>query len=119
MDCRLFHRPGACTSSGLLSRLEAIRQRDGRFVTAYEPSGQPVTEGESISWYGAFRPTYARLHPDVAERWSRTVLGPRALVALRRAPDRYYDANWVWFGLGNATGRLAGLTPAPTATELN
>ena len=40
-------------------------------------------------------------------------LGPDALEALLVAPDRYYDHNWVWFGLALDRGLIEERTPPP------
>ena len=115
LDCRLTGRADACRTAGLMTRLEEIRRRDRRFVTVYGVDAAPRSRDESLSFYGAFLPAYVRLVPDVAEDWRRTRLSPRALARLRRASDRYYDANWVWFGLASASGYVTAHTPPPTA----
>jgi len=115
LDCRLTGRPAACRTAGLLARLEEIRHRDRRFVTVYGVDASPQSRDESLSFYGAFLPAYARLVPHVADDWRRTRLSPRALVGLRGASNRYYDANWVWFGLASAGGYVATHTPPPSA----
>jgi hypothetical protein len=39
-------------------------------------------------------------------------VGDDALDHLMRVDDRYYDANWAWFGLAAADGILARRTPS-------
>jgi hypothetical protein len=53
-----------------------------------------------------------RVVPQRARRWRVRELGDDALDQLMRVDDRYYDANWAWFGLAAADGVLARRTPS-------
>ena len=119
LDCRLTGRPRACAMEALVGVLDRIRQRDGRFVTAYDPAGRPLTSQQSVSFYGAFLPAFARVRPSVAGEWRGSMLSDRQLTRIRSAGDRYYDANWVWFGLALADGVLVARTPTPESFELD
>lgn len=113
MACRLGSDPRACAlSARIATRLRALVQRDGRLVTRYATDGTPRNEEQSMSFFAAFLPALSRLAPDVAREWRATHFSDEAVNALMAAPARYYDANWVWFGLAAADG-LIGANTAP------
>jgi endo-1,4-beta-D-glucanase Y len=114
MACRLEREARACRlSEALVDRLRALAGRDGRLATQYTVDGAPVTTEESTSVYAASLPAFTRVAPEIAGRWRATHLSGRALDALMRDPNRYYDANWVWFGLAAADGVIEARTPSP------
>ncbi len=113
MACRLRREVQACrVSETLTRRLQSLLERDGRIVTQYGADGAPRTAEQSSSFYAAMLPAFTRLAPAVARGWRATHLGDAALDALAQADDRYYDANWVWFGIAGADGVLDARTPA-------
>ncbi len=113
MGCRLGRDAAACRASDALTqRLQTLFVRDGAIVTQYGADGSRRTAEQSSSFYAALLPAFARLAPAVAREWRATHLGDAALEALEGAPDRYYDANWVWFGIAAAEGFLDAGTPA-------
>jgi endo-1,4-beta-D-glucanase Y len=117
LDCRLHRREAGCREQALVRRLEEILARDRTFVSRYSISGERLTDVESLSFYGALLPVLARNEPEAAVVWRRTRLSDRALRPLRDSPrTRYYDANWVWFGLAAADGLI--VTRTPTVSEI-
>jgi endo-1,4-beta-D-glucanase Y len=117
LDCRLHRRAAGCREQALVHRLEEILARDGTFVSRYSIRGERLTHVESLSFYGALLPVLARNEPQTAATWRRTRLSDRALRPLHDSPrTRYYDANWVWFGLAAADGLI--VTRTPTVAEI-
>jgi endoglucanase len=110
LDCRLHGRPRACAEP-LVDRLRQILARDGRLVTRYSNAGVAVANNESLSFYGALLPAFSRTQSEVAQSLRSSQLSERALSMLRSSSDRYYDANWVWFGLAAADGVISDRTP--------
>lgn len=104
MDCRVSRRPAACAdtldAAGVAQRLE----RDGRIVTKYSVDGTPESDGESLSFYGCLLPAFQQHAPEAARRLLDGRLSQPSLRPILRAPDRYYDLNWVWFGLAVSEG---------------
>jgi endo-1,4-beta-D-glucanase Y len=113
LACSLLRDARACRLSATLAgRMRKHIARDGRMVTQYSPAGDALNREESTSFYAAFLPAFTRIAPEVARDWRATHLSPDALDAMMRADDRYYDANWAWFGLAAADGILQSRTPA-------
>jgi endo-1,4-beta-D-glucanase Y len=110
LDCRLHRRPAACASPGAEPLVEALRA--GRIVTAYEPTGAPASQQESTTFYAALLPLLEERDPPLADQLKRTRLSPQALGPILGTLDRYYDLNWIWFGLGFSSGLVPGRTPA-------
>lgn len=110
-DCALTGRPRACGDPLGLEVLAEEAFAD-RIVTRYRTDGVPLSEDRSTSFPAAVLPAARRSAPALAERldeaWSTG--GMRTLLA---APDRYYDHNWVWFGLALDSGLIAARTPEP------
>jgi cellulose synthase (UDP-forming)/endoglucanase len=113
LACQLMRDRRACDLSATLARhVEAVVARDGRFVTSYDAGGTPLTTRTSLSFPAAFLPAMTRVVPDRARSWRARELGDEALDQLMRVDDRYYDANWAWFGLAAADGVLVRRTPS-------
>lgn len=112
-DCRLHGRAEACASIGGLPALSALLAEEGRLVTAYDTGARALDRGESPSVYAGLLPALDRQRPDLAALVRRTHLGLPSLGAILQRDDRYYDLNWVWFGLALADGWLVERTPAP------
>jgi hypothetical protein len=116
--CRLGLPDNRCGEPSLLgARLDDLWRRDGRFAAAYDWDGRARSSEESLSFYGAFLPTFSRHLPNTAESWRDTVLTPRTLADLARSSRRYYDANWVWFGLALEDGFIVRRTPSIDAVR--
>ncbi len=111
VDCRLFARSAACGTDQVASRIEALLQRDGRLLTRYATDGTPKSSDQSASLYGALLPMMSRARPALAAEWRRSQLSDKALDTLRAAHNRYYDANWIWFGFAASDGFVVTRTP--------
>jgi endo-1,4-beta-D-glucanase Y len=111
MDCRLRGETRACGEQRLVGRLRELLARDGRLVTRYTVDGQAQSARESLSFYGALLPVWTRTMQDEARGWRKDYLSERQIGRLREAANRYYDANWVWFGLALAENIVHARTP--------
>lgn len=103
-DCRLHGRPAACGDPLHAAALAQRLDRDGRLVTRYALDGTPESDAESLSVYGCVLPAFQQHAPEAARRLLAGRLSQAALRPILRAPDRYYDLNWVWFGLAVGEG---------------
>jgi endo-1,4-beta-D-glucanase Y len=113
LDCRLHARERACAAAGGVPALSSLLAPPAlRLVTAYDTRGKALSTQESPTFYAAVLPAIDRTRPDVGALLRRDRLSPGALAALQRRNDRYYDANWVWFGLALADGWIVPRTPA-------
>lgn len=105
MDCRHFRRVQACELMNQAWVLAALLAQNGQLATMYSPQGEAMTDQESTSFYGALLPVFAFRFPSEADRVMREQMGSHALERLLNAPNRYYDQNWVWFGLALISDR--------------
>lgn len=113
LDCRLHQRMRACADPVDSNVLVTLLARDGAIFTRYRIDGTVVDRGESLSFYGAILPSLSDHSPQVANAiMAERLSGPVLRELLGRA-DRYYDANWVWFGLALHDGLILERTPAP------
>jgi len=115
MDCQLHNRMRACADPVDARGLEALLARDGAVFTRYRIDGTVVDRKESLSFYGGLLPSLSEFAPTTAAAIRAERLSPSALDDLLSRSDRYYDANWVWFGVAAADGILAEHTPQPDA----
>jgi endo-1,4-beta-D-glucanase Y len=106
LDCALYPRPQACDGPLRADRLVALLRRDGAIYTRYATSGRALSADESLSFYGGVLPLLARQAPEEARRLRAGKLALPALQAISDHPDRYYDLNWVWFGIAADEGLL-------------
>ena len=110
-DCALHRAIRGCADPLGADQLTRMLARDGRLFTRYAVDGTPLERTESWSFYGAALP-YLRAHaPPAAASVRATRLGDETLRRVVDEPGRYYDANWVWFGLALADGLLLSETP--------
>ncbi len=112
-DCRLHRRPRACADPLGVGRTDGggIVIRDGQIFTRYTTAGRALSDQQSLSFYGSLLPAL-RIHaPALAAQVEAQTLTREALAALTRARDRYYDRNWVWFGLALDGGMIERRTP--------
>lgn len=112
LDCRLHGRPRACAEPAASDTLAELLQRDGALYTRYALDGTPLSDDTSLSFYGGALPALALHAPATAESLRRGVLAPAELDTLSRQEERYYDLNWVWFGLAADRGLIAERTPS-------
>ncbi len=115
VDCPSTARGADCPPGPGFDVLVSELREHGRIVDRYRPDGTPLSETESLSFYGALLPGLARHDPELAAAIRESRLDGGSLEALVSQPDRYYDANWVWFGLAAADGWLADRIPRPPA----
>ncbi|HEV7730850.1 MAG TPA: glycosyl hydrolase family 8 [Candidatus Binatia bacterium] len=104
MDCRVSGRAAACADTLHAAAVARRLDRDGRIVTKYSVDGTPESDVESLSFYGCLLPAFERHAPEAARQLLAGRLSQDALRPILRAPDRYYDLNWVWFGLAVSQG---------------
>ena len=114
LACRLTRDRRACRLAETFGRrLAAMQGRDGGFVTRYDAiTGLPTNSERSQSFAGAFLTVLLRAAPEVARRVRAEQFDDASLDGLGRASDRYYEANWVWFGLAAADGLIEARTPS-------
>lgn len=110
-DCLLTGRSRACADPLNVAEVAPLLPVDGRIVSRYSVAGEPLVDEVSTSFYGALLPAFRRHAPEVAEEVVEPGLGGRVLEELLAAQRRYYDHNWVWFGLALEDGLIAERTP--------
>jgi endo-1,4-beta-D-glucanase Y len=111
VDCRLHERARACADPLGARQLTTMLARDGGFFTKYSTDGLPLERIESGSFYAAALP-FLLLHAPASGRALRsTALSGLALNSILTARNRYFDANWMWFGLAAADGLIETATP--------
>jgi endo-1,4-beta-D-glucanase Y len=106
LDCELSERPASCAGPLDPERLLDLRERDGEIATAYTTGGRRLADGESLSFYGSLLPALARRAPARAREILAGPLSPASLARVIDAPNRYYDLNWIWFGLAAEDGLI-------------
>lgn len=110
VDCRLHRRDRACADVLGVRQLAAMLEH-GKLFTRYSVDGSPLERVESSSFYGTALP-FLRLHaPALAHTIETKHLSPSALHTVLFNRRRYFDANWVWFGLAAAEGLIETRTP--------
>ena len=113
VDCLLHSRAHSCSDPAGTTHLATLFERDGRLVTQYAVDGEPLSDGESLSFYGAILPSLRLYTPDAAEAVLAQRLNLPTLEALLSRWDRYYDVNWVWLGIAADLGWIRHRTPSP------
>jgi len=107
LDCAFHGRPEACDGPLRADRLVEMLRRDGAIYTRYATSGRALSSDESLSFYGAILPLLERQAPAYARHLRDGKLDLVELEKISKRPDRYYDLNWLWFGIAAAEGLLA------------
>jgi endo-1,4-beta-D-glucanase Y len=107
LDCAFYPRPEACDGPLRADALVEMLRRDGAIYTRYATSGRPLSSDESLSFYGSVLPLLARQAPSYARHLRDGKLDLAELAKISKNPDRYYDLNWLWFGIATAEGLLA------------
>lgn len=111
VDCRMHERLRACGDPLQIDWVIGELSRTGRVATRYQVSGEPVTDQESLSFYGSLLPALRIARPELARALLSEKLTAANLRKLVSSDDRYYDDNWVWFGLAADSGLLYQRTP--------
>jgi endo-1,4-beta-D-glucanase Y len=111
VDCRLHRSLRACAEPLRAELLTNLMARDGALLTRYTSAGVPLERTESYSFYGAALPYLDLFAPTAARAVEANRLTPAALDTLMHSGDRYYDANWVWFGLAARSEFIERRTP--------
>jgi endo-1,4-beta-D-glucanase Y len=117
VDCRLHRSLRACAEPLRVEQLTDLMARDGALFTRYTSGGVPVERTESYSFYGAALPYLDLYAPTAARAVEADRLTTAALDVLMHSGDRYYDANWVWFGVAARDGFIEQRTPAVSAAS--
>lgn len=107
LDCAFTGRPEACDGPLRADALVEMLRRDGAIYTRYATSGRPLSSDESLSFYGGVLPLLERQAPAYARHLRDGKLSLAELASISTRPDRYYDLNWLWFGIAAAEGLLA------------
>lgn len=111
VDCLLHDRPRACADPSQADFFVRELAEEGRVVTRYSTAGDPLAEQESLSFYGSLLPAFRLHHPPVYRAVRQSIFSEERLQRLSAKTDRYYDRNWVWFGLAAASGWLRDRMP--------
>lgn len=112
-DCRLHGTSVACDDPlGIRATLALLHGGTG-VASRYAMDGTRLTDAESTTFYAALLPVARRVAPELASELLDPRLDDSALDTLLRSNDRYYDQNWVWFGLALDRGLIQDRTPAP------
>jgi endoglucanase len=119
LDCRLHKRARACADPLGVGQLTAMLARDGALFTKYSVDGVPLERIESASFYGAALPFLLLYAPATADAVRTKYLSGPALDSMLTARNRYFDANWIWFGLAAADGLIETATPAVNVFQTN
>lgn len=110
-DCRLHGTTRACGDPlRVRSALELLADPSG-IASRYDMDGTRQTDDQSTTFYAALLPAARRLAPELTSELLEPRLDAASLSLLLAAPDRYYDHNWVWFGLALDRGLLVERTP--------
>jgi hypothetical protein len=112
-DCRIHARARACEDPlGVRAALELLVDTTG-IASLYDMDGTRRTDDQSSTFYAALLPAARRHAPELATRVLEPRLDAACLSLLLAAPDRYYDHNWVWFGLALDRGWIDERTSPP------
>ena len=112
-DCRLRHADEACSDPLDVRSTVALLTDGTGLASSYATDGTRLTDDGSSTFYAALLPATRRLAPELAAEILEPHLDRSALAGLLAAEDRYYDHNWVWFGLALDRGLIEDRTPAP------
>jgi endo-1,4-beta-D-glucanase Y len=113
LDCQLHGGEFACSDPLEVGATARALLVSGDIVTAYAVDGTPLAAGESQSFYGSLLPGFGIHAPELADWVLEEKLDGWFLAHLLEQEDRYWDRNWVWFGLAAEAGIIRRETPAP------
>jgi endo-1,4-beta-D-glucanase Y len=106
VDCRWHKRVSACSDPLDASQVTSMLARDGALYTRYRVDGSVLERVESTSFYGSALPYLAAHAPAAAQALRASRLSAPAVRRLISSPNRYYDLNWVWFGIAATDGYI-------------
>lgn len=106
LDCRLNKRPRACADPAGTRELARLLDVNRKIVLRYTTDAIPLSHTESLSFYGSLLPAFEQFSPEAAARIREKELAPRILKRLMKKGNRYYDRNWVWFGIAASSGLI-------------
>jgi endo-1,4-beta-D-glucanase Y len=115
LACRLHGAPLDCEADLGARTLLTVFRRDGKFYQAYSVEGYPRSQRSSVSFYGALLPLFETREPATAAMLRKGPLSPAKILEIAGRVDRYYDLNWIWFGLALSSGWIETRTPPPMA----
>jgi endo-1,4-beta-D-glucanase Y len=113
VDCRRFGRLRGCVEPAGLAAIETTIRDEGRLSTCYSVWGEALSRDVSPSFLGGLLPAFRQHAPALAEATRADLLDEQAMSRLLDAEDRYYDHNWVWFGLATEAGIVSATMPDP------
>lgn len=102
LDCQLHHRRRACEDALGADRLADLLARDDALYTRYRVDGTPLERTESVSFYAIAAFFLSRHAPETTRVLRAQKLSDNVLRSIAEKEDRYYDANWVWFGIAGS-----------------
>src|SRR5262249_53733249 len=106
LDCGLHQRARACADPLGTRTMAELLARDGKIFTRYSIEGEPRSRVASPSFEGSLLPAFLLHQPSLGQSLLAGRFSPGALRRTLHAPDRYYDLNWIWFGLAAAEGMI-------------
>lgn len=120
MDCRLNERATACADPANGRRIARVIEHGKGLYPAYTPEGKILdADHESLTFYACLAPLLQRRQPEIYQRLLENQLSPDRLLEVARQGNRYYDLNWIWFGLAAAAGVIQERTPSVSAIPIS
>lgn len=110
-DCLLDRNPQACADPAHTPHAARLLARDGVIFSRYTVEGDKRDQMESLSFYGSLLPAFRLYQPALAEALLQDKLSRKAISAIEKNDQRYYDLNWIWFGMALDGGVIARETP--------
>jgi endo-1,4-beta-D-glucanase Y len=117
MDCLLHEYSPACSDPLDLYQWVGLITKSGKIYTKYTTRGEPLTNGQSTSFFGSLYPAMRLTYPVAAKSLLAGQLTRSKLDKMQKDRNRYYDLNWVWFGLAAESGLLKERTPGLEALD--
>ena len=111
LDWQWYHEPEAKRALQQFQFLNDEWQRHGKILALYTHSCQPAADYTSYAMYGGVLGYFYTIHRPEARAIVRSQLNPLLDTRTGGLTQhlRYYDNNWVWFGLALQAGRLTNL----------
>lgn len=107
-----FNTPLFNHNSLTLKRLAELYNLNRKIFSKYTIRGKRLSRTVSPSFYGALLPALSRSYPETADTVLNNDLTPSLIRKLKSSTHRYYDSNWVWFGLSLHSGHLMKQLPS-------